>query len=46
MFSSSNEDTVKLLSDMNNKGYFRTLAKAKVTHSTLDYRLKKYRGNK
>lgn len=46
MFSGSNEDTVKLLSDMNNKGIsLRTLAKAiGVTHSTLDYRIKKYRG--
>ncbi len=48
MFSGSNEDTVKLLSDMNNKGIsLRTLAKAiGVTHSTLDYRIKKYRGEK
>ena len=48
MFSGSNEDTVKLLSDMNNKGIsLRTLAKAiGVTHSTLDYRIKKYRGKK
>lgn len=46
MFSGSNDDTVKLLSEMNNKGIsLRTLAKAiGVTHSTLDYRIKKYRG--
>lgn len=46
MFSGSNEDTIKLLSDLNNKGIsLRTLAKAiGVTHSTLDYRIKKYRG--
>lgn len=46
MFSGSNEDSIKLLSDLNNKGIsLRTLAKATgVTHSTLDYRIKKYRG--
>lgn len=46
MFSGSNEDTIKLLSVLNNKGIsLRTLAKAiGVTHSTLDYRIKKYRG--
>ncbi|WP_425805187.1 AAA family ATPase [Desulfitobacterium sp. Sab5] len=46
MYSGSNDDAMKLLSDMNNKGVsLRTLAKAiGVTHSTLDYRIKKYRG--
>lgn len=46
MYSGSNDDVMKLLSDMNNKGVsLRSLAKAiGVTHSTLDYRIKKYRG--
>lgn len=46
MYSGSNDDAIKLLSEMNNKGVsLRTLAKAiGVTHSTLDYRIKKYRG--
>jgi SpoVK/Ycf46/Vps4 family AAA+-type ATPase len=46
MFSGRNDDTLKLLSEMNSKGIsLRTLAKALgVTHSTLDYRIKKYRG--
>jgi len=46
MYSGSNDDIVKLLSEMNNKGIsLRSLAKAiGVTHSTLDYRIKKYRG--
>lgn len=45
-YSDSNENALRLLSDMNTKGVsLRTLAKALgVTHSTLDYRLKKYRG--
>lgn len=48
MYSGSNDDAMKLLSDMNNKGVsLRTLAKAiGVTHSTLDYRIKKYRGER
>lgn len=46
MYSGSNDDVVKLLSEMNNKGVsLRSLAKAiGVSHSTLDYRIKKYRG--
>lgn len=47
MYSGSNDDVIKLLSEMNNRGIsLRTLAKAVgVTHSTLDYRIKKYRGD-
>lgn len=46
MYSGSNDDVIKLLSEMNDKSIsLRTLAKAiGVTHSTLDYRIKKYRG--
>lgn len=46
MYSGSADDTIKLLSEINNKGVsLRTLAKAVgVTHSTLDYRIRKFRG--
>jgi SpoVK/Ycf46/Vps4 family AAA+-type ATPase len=46
MYSGSNDDAMELISDLNNKGVsLRSLAKAVgITHSTLDYRIKKYRG--
>jgi SpoVK/Ycf46/Vps4 family AAA+-type ATPase len=46
MYSGSNDDAMELISDLNNKGVsLRALAKAVgITHSTLDYRIKKYRG--
>ena len=46
LYSGSADDTIKLLSEINNKGVsLRTLAKAVgVTHSTLDYRIRKFRG--
>lgn len=46
MYSGSNDNAMELISDLNNKGVsLRTLAKAiGITHSTLDYRIKKYRG--
>jgi len=46
MYSGSNDEVIKLLSGMNDKSIsLRTLAKAiGITHSTLDYRIKKYRG--
>jgi SpoVK/Ycf46/Vps4 family AAA+-type ATPase len=46
MYSGSNDDAMELISDLNNRGVsLRALAKAVgITHSTLDYRIKKYRG--
>lgn len=45
MYSGSNDDVIELISNLNKKGVsLRALAKAVgVTHSTLDYRIKKYR---